>query len=107
VPRDRPRRNAPGGLAAEFHEGVVGDGVKKLTRSLSGSTFKPTAVNEFGDIGVAVGGGLIDDAMGAEVEDGVHVLVVLGYCRADPNGLGRRGRQPVPETVDGCMSVVV
>jgi hypothetical protein len=51
----------------------------------TGQTFKPTVVNEFGDIGVAVGVGFIDDAIGAEVEDGVHLLGLLGYCRADPN----------------------
>jgi hypothetical protein len=37
-------------------------------------------VNEFGDIGVAEGVSFIDDAIGTEVEDGVHVVVLFRFC---------------------------
>jgi hypothetical protein len=40
-------------------------------------------VNEFCDIGLAVGAGFIDDVVRAEVEDGVHVVVLFGLCCAD------------------------
>jgi len=45
--------------------------------------FKPVVVNKLGDIGVAVGAGFIDDADRAEIEDGVHVIVLCDSCCTD------------------------
>ena len=40
---------------------------------VAGQTFQPVVVNKSNDIGVAVGAGLVNDAIGAEVQDRVHV----------------------------------
>ena len=44
---------------------------------------KPIVVNEFGDIGVAVGASFIDGTIRAEVENGVHVIVLFGSYWTD------------------------
>src|SRR6185312_13366783 len=44
----------------------------------AGQAFQAVVVNQSGDIGVAVGAGLVDNAIRVEVENGVHVVVLSG-----------------------------